>query len=92
MAEKKVPHRSSKAPSRIENLPPDRDSCVYLDDSQYQTLNNCCGALQGITDAMRPIDGAEGLAEALHLVSDKMTDIIDEAESQKVTKLCGGGE
>jgi tRNA U34 5-carboxymethylaminomethyl modifying GTPase MnmE/TrmE len=82
MAEKKIPQH-------FEKVPPTRENCLYLDQFQYEVLNNCAGAIEGISDALKPHDPVAGLAEALEIVWDKLTDILGELEGQKVSRFCG---
>jgi tRNA U34 5-carboxymethylaminomethyl modifying GTPase MnmE/TrmE len=83
---------NKKIPQHFEKVPPTRENCLYLDQFQYDVLNNCSGAIEGIVEAMRPHDEVAGLAEALHLAWDKITDILGELEGQKVSRFCGGAK
>ena len=85
MADKKIPQP-------LEKLSPDRDTRLYIDQSHYRVIDNCCGAIEGTVSAMRPVDEVAGLAEALHLAWDKITDILGEVERQECKKLLGGGQ
>ena len=85
MADKKIPQSFDK-------VPPTRENCLYIDQFQYHVIDNCCGAIEGIVDAMRPVDEVAGLAEALRLAWDKITDMLGEIEYQDCKKLLGGGQ
>jgi uncharacterized protein (DUF934 family) len=85
MADKKIPQP-------FEKVPPDRDTCLYIDQFQAEVLNNCARAVEGIATAMRPHDQVAGLAEALAIVWDKLTDILEEVAEQKASYFCGGAK
>jgi hypothetical protein len=91
MACKKVPQQPPlrKLPEGQKG-PPDRDACLYIDQAQYQQLDAYCGAIEGIAAAMRPHDEVAGLAEALQLAWDRITDILGEVERQNVACFFGG--
>jgi hypothetical protein len=81
-----------KVPQNFEKVPPTRENCLYIDQFQYSVIDNCAGAIEGIFAAMRPHDEVAGLAEALALVWDKLTDILGEVEGQKASRFCGGAK
>jgi hypothetical protein len=91
MACQKVSHYPPKS-QEDQKLLPSGDTCLYIDKDQSSVLDECAEAVQGIATALRTIDEASGLGNALKIVYDKMTEILGEVEGQSVSYFLGSAK